>query len=83
VCRAEKLERVQCKYTRSNGVFINVQCRSHSLTRGKIKATKHYAEKTIDWLAVYDATTGRATTFQLRNSVLPASGTCACACDLR
>jgi hypothetical protein len=59
VCRTEKLERVQCKYTRSNGVFINVQCRSHSLTRGKVKTTKHYTEQTIDWRAVYDATTGR------------------------
>jgi PD-(D/E)XK nuclease superfamily protein len=59
VCRHEKLERVQCKYTTSNGVFFNVQCRSHSLTRGKIKATKHYTAATIDWLAVYDATTER------------------------
>jgi PD-(D/E)XK endonuclease len=59
VCRDEKLERVQCKYTTSNGVFINVQCRSHSLTKGKIKTTKHYTAATIDWLAVYDRTTER------------------------
>ena len=59
VCRDEKLERVQCKYTKSNGTFIHVQCRSHSLTNGKIKATKHYTDETIDWLAVYDATTER------------------------
>jgi len=48
VCRYEKLERVQCKYTKSNGVFIHVQCRSHSLTKGKIKTTKHYTDATID-----------------------------------
>ncbi len=59
VCRDEKLERVQCKYTRSNGVFIIVRCRSHSLTKGKIRATKHYTSATIDWLAVYDDTTER------------------------
>ena len=59
VIRDEKLERVQCKYTRSNGVFVHVQCCSHSLTKGKIKTTKHYTAATIDWLAVYDATTER------------------------
>jgi PD-(D/E)XK endonuclease len=57
VCREEKLERVQCKYTASNGVFITVRCCSHSLTNGKVRATKHYTAATIDWLAVYDATT--------------------------
>jgi hypothetical protein len=59
VCRDERLERVQCKYTSSNGVFITARCRSHSLTNGKIKSTKHYTAATIDWLAVYDATTNR------------------------
>jgi PD-(D/E)XK endonuclease len=42
VCRDEKLERVQCKYTKSNGIYVTVRCRSHSLTNGKVKATKHY-----------------------------------------
>jgi hypothetical protein len=57
VCRAEKLERVQCKYTRSNGKVVVVRCRSHSLTNGRVRATKLYTAATIDWLAVYDATT--------------------------
>ena len=57
VCRDEKLERVQCKYTRSDGAVIGVCCRSRSLTSGKIKATKYYTAATIDWLAVYDAAT--------------------------
>jgi hypothetical protein len=57
VCRGEALERVQCKYTRSNGIFITVRCRSHSLTNGKVRATKHYTAAMIEWLAVYDATT--------------------------
>jgi hypothetical protein len=57
VCRDEKLERVQCKYTRSDGEVVVVRCTSHSLTNGRVRATKHYTAATIDWLAVYDATT--------------------------
>jgi hypothetical protein len=59
VCRDEKLERVQCKYTKSDGVVVGANCRSRSLTNGKIKATKYYTAATIDWLGVYDATSDR------------------------
>ena len=38
---------------------IHVRCRSHSLTNGKIRQTKHYTAKTIEWLAVYDRATDR------------------------
>ena len=55
--RGEKLERVQVKYTRSNGHVIVVRCRSHSLTNGKVRQTKRYTASTIDWLAVYEART--------------------------
>jgi hypothetical protein len=51
------LHRVQVKYTRSNGARVFVKCRSHSLTKGKIRRTKYYTAKTVDWIAVYDATT--------------------------
>jgi hypothetical protein len=57
VCRDERLERVQCKYASSDGVVITVRPRSHSLTNGKVRATKYYTAATIEWLAVYDATT--------------------------
>jgi hypothetical protein len=59
VCRDEKLERVQCKYTRSDGAVVTVKCTSHSLTNGRVRATKRYTAATIDWLAVYDATSER------------------------
>jgi hypothetical protein len=59
VCRKERLERVQCKYTTSNGTVITVRARSHSLTNGKIRSVKRYTTATIDWLAVYDVTTER------------------------
>ena len=53
------LERVQVKYARSNGEVVVVRCRSHSLTNGRVRATKRYTAESIDWLAVYDAGTGR------------------------
>jgi PD-(D/E)XK endonuclease len=59
VCRDEALERVQCKYARSNGSVLIVRPMSQSLTNGKVKAIKRYTAAMIDWLAVHDATTGR------------------------
>jgi hypothetical protein len=49
-----KLERVQCKYTQSNGKFIVVRCASHSAW-----VNYKYTADLIDWLAVYDQTTNR------------------------
>jgi hypothetical protein len=57
--RGPSLERVQVKHTRSDGSVINVRCRSHSLTNGKVRRTKHYTAQMIDLLAVYDATSQR------------------------
>jgi hypothetical protein len=57
--REDQLERVQVKYTRSDGHVVPVRCRSASLTNGKVKQIKRYTAATIDWLAVYDATTRR------------------------
>jgi len=59
VCRDRLLERVQVKYGRSDGAVLPVRCRSHSLTNGKVRATKHYTAESIDWLAVWDVTTDR------------------------
>lgn len=53
------LHRVQVKFTESNGQRILVRCRSHSLTKGKIRQTKHYTSSSIDWIAVYDRTSDR------------------------
>jgi hypothetical protein len=56
LCRDDgALERVQVKYVRSDGCVIEVRCRSHSLTNGKVRATKHYTAAMIDWLAIWDA----------------------------
>jgi PD-(D/E)XK nuclease superfamily protein len=55
--RDGQLERVQVKHVRSDGAVVEVPCRSHSLTNGKVKRTKFYSALTIDWLAVYDAAT--------------------------
>jgi hypothetical protein len=59
VCREGVLERVQVKHAASRDGVIPVKCRSHSLTNGKVRRTKHYTAETIDWLAIYDATTDR------------------------
>jgi hypothetical protein len=57
--RSQLLERVQVKYTASNGAVVYARARSSSLTNGKVKAIKRYTAETIDWLAVYDATSER------------------------
>jgi hypothetical protein len=59
VCRGQRLERVQVKYTCSDGEVMVVRCKSLSLTNGKVRATKLYTADMIDWLAVYDATSDR------------------------
>jgi PD-(D/E)XK nuclease superfamily protein len=59
VCRHERLERVQTKYTESDGEVIEVKCFSASLTNGKVRSVKRYTLETVDWIAVYDATTDR------------------------
>ena len=57
VCRGERLERVQVKYGCSDGSVLKVRCRSHSLTNGKVRATKRYTARSIDWLAIWDVNT--------------------------
>lgn len=53
------LHRVQVKYTKSNGQIILMRCRSHSLTKGKVRQTKYYTAEMVDWIAVYDQTSDR------------------------
>jgi len=48
---------VQVKHTRSDGALIEIMCRSHALTGGRVRTTKRYTAATIDWLAAYDVTT--------------------------
>ncbi len=53
------LHRVQVKFTKSNGCIVLIRCRLHSLTKGKVRQTKHYTAEMIDWIAVYDVTSDR------------------------
>jgi hypothetical protein len=57
VARGNTLQRVQTKYTRSDGQVIEVKCFSASLTNGRVRRVKHYTAESVDWIAVYDATT--------------------------
>lgn len=54
-----RLHRVQVKFTRSDGRVVFVRCRSQSLTKGKVRATKLYTASMVDWIATYDCTTER------------------------
>jgi hypothetical protein len=55
--RHGNLERIQVKYCASRGTVVFVKCYSHSLTNGRVRATKRYTADTVDWIAVWDATT--------------------------
>lgn len=52
------LERVQVKYSTSDGHVVVVKCQSHSLTNGKVRVSKRNTAAMIEWLAVYDPTSG-------------------------
>jgi PD-(D/E)XK endonuclease len=55
LCRDdETLERVQVKYAQSDGRVITVRSRSASLTNGKVRTTKLYTARTIDWIAAWE-----------------------------
>jgi hypothetical protein len=56
--RRGELERVQVKYDTSDGCVVTVRCRSHSLTNGRVRATKRYTAAMVDWIAVWDSTSG-------------------------
>ena len=59
VDRGDRLDRVQVKYTESDGAVVIVRSRAVSVTNGKVCHTKLYTAAEIDWLAVYDATSER------------------------
>lgn len=57
--RGEKLERVQVKHCRSDGAILAVVCRAQTVVAGKVCSVRRYTAKQIEWIAAYDATTGR------------------------
>lgn len=52
--RNGNLERVQCKYTASDGNIVQASCRCSNNW-----LTTTYTQDTIDWLVVYDKTTDK------------------------
>jgi len=54
VLRKGGLERVQCKYTESDGERVVVRCRSTNNW-----STIKYTAKDVDWVAAYDKTTDK------------------------
>lgn len=57
--RTDELHRVQVKHATSDCNVLAVKCTSHSLTNGRVRQTKQYTARTIDWIAVWDATSRR------------------------
>lgn len=49
-CPPERAERVQVKYTESDGEVVKVRPRTHSTS------TRMYTSDDVDWIAVYDST---------------------------
>jgi hypothetical protein len=54
---ADAVQRVQVKHTTSDGVTVEVRCYTQTIVAGRSRATRSYTGRTVDWLAVYDATT--------------------------
>ncbi|MCB0966539.1 MAG: group I intron-associated PD-(D/E)XK endonuclease [Ilumatobacteraceae bacterium] len=52
--RSEPLQRVQCKYTRSDGKVVQVRCRATNNW-----SEVRYTPMMVDWIATFDATTER------------------------
>lgn len=67
VLRDNKLDRIQCKYTESDGSVITVMCQSRNNWN-----TKKYTSEMIDWLAVYDKITD--TCYYISSKLLKKNG---------
>jgi hypothetical protein len=57
-CDAFHMERVQVKYTKSDGKVIQIKARSHS-TANSEPITRLYGPAVAEWVAVYDVTTNQ------------------------
>ncbi len=57
--RDGRFERIQVKYTESDGKVIIPNLVVSSTTRGRCVSIKTYTEKIADWIAVYDRTTDK------------------------
>ena len=56
--RGGRIERIQVKHTTPTGDILEIRARSHSLTNGKVRQTRHYTAETIEWLAAFNPRSG-------------------------
>ena len=49
---------MQVKHATSDGKVIPLRCRTHTIVSGRVRSTKRYTAELIEWLAVWDCTTG-------------------------
>ncbi len=59
LCRENKFERIQVKYTESDGLVINPNLVVTSTTNGRSVGRKTYTVAMVDWIAIYDRTSDR------------------------
>ena len=58
--RDGRLERVQVKYAdRKGAASVEVRCYSQTVISGKVRSITPYTADSIDWLALYEATSDR------------------------
>jgi len=57
LAEGSSFERVQVKYTKSDGDVIKIKARSHSVVKGNVTTTRLYDPTVAEWVAAYDATT--------------------------
>lgn len=66
--RNGRFERVQVKYAVERNGVIPIRATSQSMIRGKIHKLKIYGPDEIDWIAIYEKTSG--TCYYIPSSVL-------------
>jgi len=49
---------VQVKHARSDGILITLKCYSRTIQSGRVRSIKRYTAELIEWMAVWDASTG-------------------------
>jgi hypothetical protein len=67
-----KIQRIQVKYSKSDGNIIKVRARCHSVMAGKVAKTVVYRPDSFEWIAIYDPTSDGC--YYLPSSLLTGAG---------
>lgn len=59
VQRGPWLQRLQVKYVKSNGEYMEAKPTSIISNKGRVQETRQYVETDFEWFVIYDATTDK------------------------